>query len=132
MEVLICWAPVLLIFFGMIILGLVKHDNKILLAISIAWISMLVAGALLYGLESLLFTAPVEMQDLVTDVIAGIVITVFFLPMVICIILYIRSIRKKNRNDALLAGVLAWGLLPVFVWLYVMAATAIFGGDPCP
>ena len=132
MEVLICWAPVLLIFFGMIILGLVKHDNKILLAISIAWISMLVAGALLYGLESLLFTAPVEMQDLVTDVIAGIVITVFFLPMVICIILYIRSIRKKNRNDALLVGVLAWGLFPVFVWLYVMAATAIFGGDPCP
>ena len=132
MEVLICWAPVLLIFFGMIILGLVKHDNKILLAISIAWISMLVAGALLYGLESLLFTAPVEMQDFVTDVIAGIVITVFFLPMVICIILYIRSIRKKNRNDALLVGVLAWGLFPVFVWLYVMAATAIFGGDPCP
>ena len=132
MEMLICWAPVLLLFFGMIILGLVKHDNKILLAISIAWISMLVAGALLYGLESLLFTAPVEMQDFVTDVIAGIVITVFFLPIVICIILYIRSIRKKNRNDALLAGVLAWGLLPVFVWLYVMAATAIFGGDPCP
>ena len=132
MEMLIYWAPVLLIFFGMIILGLVKHDNKILLAISIAWISMLVAGALLYGLESLLFTAPVEMQDFVTDVIAGIVITVFFLPIVICIILYIRSIRKKNRNDALLAGVLAWGLLPVFVWLYVMAATAIFGGDPCP
>ena len=132
MEMLICWAPVLLIFFGMIILGLVKHDNKKLFAISIAWISMLVAGVLLYGLESLLFTAPVEMQDFVTDVIAGIIITVFFLPMVICIILYIRSIRKKNRNDALLAGVLAWGLLPVFVWLYVMAATAIFGGDPCP
>ena len=132
MEMLICWAPVLLIFFGMIILGLVKHDNKKLFAISIAWISMLVAGVLLYGLESLLFTAPVEMQDFVTDVIAGIIITVFFLPMVICIILYIRSIRKKNRNDALLAGVLAWGLLPVFVWLYVMAAMAIFGGDPCP
>ena len=132
MEMLIYWAPVLLIFFGMIILGLVKHDNKKLLAISIAWISMLVAGVLLYGLESLLFTAPVEMQDFVTDVIAGIVITAFFLPMVICIILYIRSIRKKNRKDALLAGVLAWGLFPVFVWLYVMTATAIFGGDPCP
>ena len=61
MEMLIYWAPVLVIFFGMIILGLVKHDNK-----------------------------------------------------------------------KLLASVLAWGLLPVFVWLYVMAATAIFGGDPCP
>ena len=61
MDMLIYWAPVLLIFFGMIILGLVKHDNK-----------------------------------------------------------------------KLLAGVLAWGLFPVFVWLYVMAATAIFGGDPCP
>ena len=81
MEMLICWAPVLLIFFGMIILGLVKHDNKKLFAISIAWISMLVAGVLLYGLESLLFTAPVEMQDFVTDVIAGIIITV--LPAII-------------------------------------------------
>jgi len=57
---------------------------------------------------------------------------VFFLPIVICIILYIRSIRKKNRNDALLAGVLAWGLLPVFVWIYVLIVTAIYGGDPCP
>ena len=48
MEMLICWAPILLIIFGMIILGLVKHKNKKLLAISIAWISMLVAGVLYY------------------------------------------------------------------------------------
>ena len=37
MKVLICWAPVLLIFFGMIILGLVKHDNKKLPAGVLAW-----------------------------------------------------------------------------------------------
>ena len=37
MEMLIYWAPVLLIFFGMIILGLVKHDNKKLLAGVLAW-----------------------------------------------------------------------------------------------
>ena len=132
MEMLIYWAPALLIIFGMIILGLVKHDNKILLAISIAWISMLAAGVLIYCLDCLILASPIGMQDLAIDVMAGIVIAVFFLPIVICIILYIRSIRKNNRNDALLAGVLAWGLIPVFVWLYVLIVTAIFGGDPCP
>ena len=132
MEMLICWAPILLIIFGMIILGLVKHKNKKLLAISIAWISMIVAGVLYYFLTCAIFDSPIGMQDYASDIIAGIVITVFFLPIVICIVLYIRSIRKKNRNDALLAGVLAWGLFPVLVWLYVLIMTAIFGGDPCP
>ena len=132
MEMLICWAPILLIIFGMIILGLVKHKNKKLLAISIAWISMIVAGVLYYFLDCVLFYSPIGIQDYASEVMAGIVITVFFLPMLICIILYIRSIRKKNRNDALLAGVLAWGLFPVLVWLYVLIMTAIFGGDPCP
>ena len=122
---LIYWAPALLIIFGMIVLGLVKHDNKILLAISVAWISMLAAGVLIYFLDCLILASPIGMQDLAIDVMAGTVIAVFFLPIVICIILYIRSIRKKNRNDA-------WGLLPVFVWIYVLIVTAIFGGDPCP
>jgi len=132
MEMLIYWGPLLIIFFGMIILGLIKHNNKKLFAISIAWLSLIIAGALLYGLECLLFSVPVEMQDFAIDVTAGIIIAVFFLPIVICIFLYIQSIRKKNRNDALLIGTLAWGLLPVFVWLYVLLVSAIIGGDPCP
>ena len=37
MKVLICLAQALLIFFGMIILGLVKHDNKKLPAGVLAW-----------------------------------------------------------------------------------------------
>ena len=131
-DMLIYWAPLLIIFFGMIILGLIKHNNKKLFAISIAWLSLIIAGALLYGLECLLFSVPVEMQDFAIDVTAGIIIAVFFLPIVICIFLYIRSIRKKNRNDALLIGTLAWGLIPVFVWLYVLLVSAIIGGDPCP
>lgn len=131
-DMLIYWAPLLIIFFGMIILGLIKHNNKKLFAISIAWLSLIIAGALLYGLECLLFSVPVEMQDFAIDVTAGIIIAVFFLPIVICIFLYIQSIRKKNRNDALLIGTLAWGLLPVFVWLYVLLVSAIIGGDPCP
>ena len=93
---------------------------------------MIVAGVLYYFLDCVLFYSPIGIQDYASEVMAGIVITVFFLPMLICIILYIRSIRKKNRNDALLAGVLAWGLFPVLVWLYVLIMTAIFGGDPCP
>ena len=132
MEMLICWTPILLIFFGMIILGLVKHKNRKLLAISIAWLSMLAACVFYYFLDCVMFYSLIGMQDYASEVMAGIVITVFFLPMLICIILYIRSIRKKNRNDALLAGVLAWGLFPVLVWLYVLIMTAIFGGDPCP
>ena len=132
MEMLLFWAPVLIIYFGMIILGLVKHKNKKLLAVSIAWLSLIGACFLYYYLTDLLFYSPIGMEDYASDVMAGIVITVFFLPIVICIILYIRSIIKKKRNDALLIGVLAWGLFPVFVWLYVMIFTAIFGGDPCP
>ncbi len=132
MEVLLFWAPVLVIFFGMIILGLVKHKNRKLLAVSIAWLSLIAACVLYYYLTCLIFYSPIGMEDYASEVIAGIVITVFFLPIVICIILYIRSIIKKKRNDALLIGVLAWGLFPVFVWLYVMIFTAIFGGDPCP
>ena len=132
MEMLLFWAPVLVIFFGMIILGLVKHKNRKLLAVSIAWLSLIAACVLYYYLTCLIFYFPIGMEDYASEVIAGIVITVFFLPIVICIILYIRSIIKKKRNDALLIGVLAWGLFPVFVWLYVMIFTAIFGGDPCP
>lgn len=41
MDMLIYWAPLLIIFFGMIILGLVKHNNKKLFAISIAWLSLI-------------------------------------------------------------------------------------------
>ena len=41
MDMLIYWAPLLIIFFGMIILGLVKHNNKKLCAISIAWLSLI-------------------------------------------------------------------------------------------
>lgn len=132
METLLFWAPVLVIFFGMIILGLVKHKNRKLLAVSIAWLSLIAACVLYYYLTCLIFYFPIGMKDYASEVMAGIVITVFFLPIVICIILYIRSIIKKKRNDALLIGVLAWGLFPVFVWLYVMIFTAIFGGDPCP
>jgi len=132
MEMLLFWAPVLVIFFGMIILGLVKHKNRKLLAVSIAWLSLIGACVLYYYLTCLIFYFPIGMEDYASEVMAGIVITVFFLPIVICIILYIRSIIKKKRNDALLIGVLAWGLFPVFVWLYVMIFTAIFGGDPCP
>lgn len=132
MEMLLFWAPVLVIFFGMIILGLVKHKNRKLLAVSIAWLSLIGACFLYYYLTCLIFNSPIGMEDYASEVMAGIVITVFFLPIVICIILYIRSIIKKKRNDALLIGVLAWGLFPVFVWLYVMIFTAIFGGDPCP
>jgi len=132
METLLFWAPVLVIFFGMIILGLVKHKNRKLLAVSIAWLSLIAACVLYYYLTCLIFYFPIGMEDYASEVMAGIVITVFFLPIVICIILYIRSIIKKKRNDALLIGVLAWGLFPVFVWLYVMIFTAIFGGDPCP
>ena len=132
METLLFWAPVLVIFFGMIILGLVKHKNRKLLAVSIAWLSLIGACVLYYYLTCLIFYFPIGMEDYASEVMAGIVITVFFLPIVICIILYIRSIIKKKRNDALLIGVLAWGLFPVFVWLYVMIFTAIFGGDPCP
>ncbi|MBR3532582.1 MAG: hypothetical protein IKN80_01655 [Clostridiales bacterium] len=132
MEMLLFWAPVLVIFFGMIILGLVKHKNRKLLAVSIAWLSLIAACVLYYYLTCLIFYFPIGMKDYASEVMAGIVITVFFLPIVICIILYIRSIIKKKRNDALLIGVLAWGLFPVFVWLYVMIFTAIFGGDPCP
>ena len=132
METLLFWAPVLVIFFGMIILGLVKHKNRKLLAVSIAWLSLIGACFLYYYLTCLIFYFPIGMEDYASEVMAGIVITVFFLPIVICIILYIRSIIKKKRNDALLIGVLAWGLFPVFVWLYVMIFTAIFGGDPCP
>ena len=132
MEMLLFWAPVLVIFFGMIILGLVKHKNRKLLAVSIAWLSLIAACVLYYYLTCLIVYFPIGMKDYASEVMAGIVITVFFLPIVICIILYIRSIIKKKRNDALLIGVLAWGLFPVFVWLYVMIFTAIFGGDPCP
>lgn len=132
MEMLLFWAPVLIVLFGMIILGLVKHKNRKLLAVSIAWLSLIAACVLYYYLTCLIFYFPIGMKDYASEVMAGIVITVFFLPIVICIILYIRSIIKKKRNDALLIGVLAWGLFPVFVWLYVMIFTAIFGGDPCP
>lgn len=132
MEMLIFWGPLLIIFFGMIILGLVKHENNKLFAISIAWISMIAAAVLLYYVSCLLFSLPDNMQDYASDIIAGFTISLFFLPIVMCVIFYIRSIRKKDRNDGFLAAALAWGLFPVFAWLYVWGITAILGGDPCP
>ena len=127
MELLLGWSPLIALYLGLIILGIVKKKNRCLLAISIAWTSMPAALFMLYSFQSFIAFVGVEETAPIMEVLTCIG---YFLPIAAGIIQYIISIRRNRTNNAVLTGTIAWAVLPWMVVGYVFLYTWIFGGDP--
>lgn len=129
MEMLLGWSPIIALYLGLIILGIVKRKNRCLLAISIAWAAIPVALFMLYSIQSYLAFAGIEETPGIMSALSGIG---YFLVIAVGIVLFIISITKKRRDYAFLTGTIAWAVLPWMVVGYIFLYAWIFGGDPFP
>ena len=129
MEMLLGWSPIIALYLGLIILGIVKRKNRCLLGISIAWTAMPAAIFMLYSIQSYLVFAGIEETPEIMSALSGIG---YFLVIAVGIVLFIISITKKRRNYAFLTGTIAWAVLPWMVVGYIFLYAWINHSDPFP
>ena len=129
MEMLLGWSPIIALYLGLIILGIVKRKNRCLLGISIAWTAMPAAIFMLYSIQSYLVFAGIEETPEIMSALSGIG---YFLVIAVGIVLFIISITKKRRDYAFLTGTIAWAVLPWMVVGYIFLYAWINHSDPFP
>ena len=129
MEMLLGWSPIIALYLGLIILGIVKRKNRCLLGISIAWAAMPAAIFMLYSIQSYLAFAGIEETPEIMSALSGIG---YFLVIAVGIVLFIISITKKRIDYAFFTGTIAWAVLPWIVVGYIFLYAWINHSDPFP